>query len=86
MMYGKAYNKTALVSEETVDRWLKDYASKSSPKYAQAYITRMTPDQLQFRFSRPEGAPNDLRVPVNAALDASFDPVPVNIQSAAAVQ
>jgi len=40
------YNKTALLSEETVDKWLKDYASKGTPKYAQAYVTRMTPDQF----------------------------------------
>lgn len=40
------YNRTALLSEETVDRWLKDYAAKSSPKYAQAYVTRMSPDQF----------------------------------------
>lgn len=40
------YNRTALLTEETVDRWLKDYASKSSPKYAQAYVTRMTPNQF----------------------------------------
>lgn len=40
------YNRTALLTEDTVDRWLKDYASKSSPKYAQAYITRMSPDQF----------------------------------------
>lgn len=40
------YNRTAIVSEETVDRWLKDYASQSSPKYAQAYITRMSPEQF----------------------------------------
>lgn len=40
------YNRTALLTEDTVDRWLKDYASESSPKYAQAYITRMSPDQF----------------------------------------
>lgn len=39
-------NRTALISEETVDRWLRDYAAKSSPKYAQAYITRMAPGQF----------------------------------------
>ncbi len=41
-----SYNRTALLTEDTVDRWLRDYASKSNPKYAQAYITRMTPKQF----------------------------------------
>lgn len=41
-----AYNRTALVTSETIDRWLRDYAAKGSPKYAQAYITRMTPKQF----------------------------------------
>ncbi len=40
------YNRTALLTEDTVDRWLKDYASASSPKYAQAYIARMSPNQF----------------------------------------
>ena len=40
------YNRTALITEDTVDKWLKDYAAKSSPKYAQAYIARMTPKQF----------------------------------------
>ena len=40
------YNRSALLTEETVDQWLKNYAAKSSPKYAQAYITRMTPEQF----------------------------------------
>lgn len=38
------YDSTALLKEETVDQYLKDYASEYSPKYAQAYITRMSPD------------------------------------------
>lgn len=42
----ETYNRMALVTEDTVDKWLKDYAAKSSPKYAQAYITRMTPKQF----------------------------------------
>ena len=29
-----------------MDKWLKDYAAKGTPKYAQAYITRMTPKQF----------------------------------------
>ena len=40
------YNRTALVTSETVDRWLRDYAAKGSPKYTRAYITRMTPKQF----------------------------------------
>ena len=41
-----AYDRTAILKEETVDRWLRAYATKSSPKYAQAYIAYMTPDQF----------------------------------------
>jgi len=37
------YNRTAMLKEATVDRYLKDYATPSSPNYAQAYITRMAP-------------------------------------------
>lgn len=40
------YNQTVVLEEKTVDKYLGDYASKSSPNYAQAYITRMTPDQF----------------------------------------
>ncbi|MBQ9662206.1 MAG: hypothetical protein IJV40_03525 [Oscillospiraceae bacterium] len=36
------YNDRALISEDTLDRWLKDYAS-SNPDYAQAYIAYMSP-------------------------------------------
>ncbi|MBQ6398195.1 MAG: hypothetical protein IJI06_08635 [Oscillospiraceae bacterium] len=44
---GLIYNGRAVVSEETVDRWLEDYAA-SNPKYAQAYIAYMSPlDYLQ---------------------------------------
>ena len=41
-----AYDRTAILKEETVDRWLRAYATKSSPKYAQAYIAYMKPDQF----------------------------------------
>jgi len=37
------YNRTVVLKESTVDRYLKDYASSGSPKYAQAYIVRMSP-------------------------------------------
>ena len=40
------YNRTAVLTEATIDRYLRDYASKSSPNYAQAYITTMTPEQF----------------------------------------
>ena len=40
------YNRRVLVSEDTVDKWLKDYVSKTTPKYAQAYITRMSPERF----------------------------------------
>ena len=37
------YNRTAVLKESTVDKYLADYAAKSSPSYAQAYIVRMSP-------------------------------------------
>ena len=41
-----AYDRTAILKEETVDRWLRAYATKSTPNYAQAYIAYMNPDQF----------------------------------------
>ncbi|MBQ6048688.1 MAG: hypothetical protein IJL40_05085, partial [Oscillospiraceae bacterium] len=50
---GTVYNRTAILSDSTVDRYLKDYASESSPKYAQAYIAYMRPlDYLSLTTSR----------------------------------
>ena len=47
-----AYGTTAKLRESTVDLYLKDYAAKSSPNYAQAYITYMTPyDYLEMTTS-----------------------------------
>ena len=43
---GEVYNRTAVLEESTVDKYLKDYASKSSPKYAQAYIAYMSPAEF----------------------------------------
>ncbi len=40
---GTVYNRTAILSDSTVDRYLKDYVSERSPKYAQAYSTYMRP-------------------------------------------
>lgn len=40
------YNRTVVLEESTVDKYLADYASKSSPNYAQAYITMMSPDDF----------------------------------------
>lgn len=40
------YNKTALLSESTVDRFLEDYAAKSTPNYAQAYIAWLSPEDF----------------------------------------
>jgi hypothetical protein len=40
------YDRTAILKEDTVDRWLRCYATKSSQKYAQAYIAYMNPDQF----------------------------------------
>ena len=34
------YDKTVILKESTIDKYLKDYAA-SNPKYAQAYITYM---------------------------------------------
>ena len=38
-----AYDRTAILKESKVDEYLCDYAAKSSPKYAQAYIAYMRP-------------------------------------------
>ena len=42
----KVYNRTVVLKEDTVDKYLQDYASKSSPKYAQAYIAYMSPQKF----------------------------------------
>ena len=42
----KVYNRTVVLKEETVDKYLQDYASKSSPKYAQAYIAYISPEKF----------------------------------------
>ena len=41
-----AYDSTAILKEETVGRWLREYATKSQPKYAHAYITYIRPDRF----------------------------------------
>ncbi len=47
------YNDTVVLEEKTIDKYLADYASKSSPNYAQAYIVRMRPtDFLDLTTSR----------------------------------
>ena len=40
------YNSTALWKESTVDKYLRDYASKFTPNYAQAYVAWMSPKQF----------------------------------------
>lgn len=40
------YNGTVYLKEDTVDKYLKDYAAPSSPNYAQAYIAYMNPEQF----------------------------------------
>ncbi len=40
------YNKTVVLKESTVDKYLKDYAAESTPNYAQAYLAYMSPDQF----------------------------------------
>lgn len=55
---GTVYNRRAIVSEETMDKWLQDYAA-SNPNYAQAYITYMKPfDFLQMTTSGPASRAN----------------------------
>ena len=39
-----AYDSTAILKESKVDEYLEEYAAKSSPKYAQAYIAYVRPD------------------------------------------
>lgn len=51
----KVYNKTVVLEENTVDTYLKDYASKGSPKYAQAYITYMSPNDFVALTTSPSG-------------------------------
>ena len=43
---GQKYNSDVVLEPETIDRYLRDYAAKSSPKYAQAYIAHMRPDDF----------------------------------------
>ena len=42
---GTLVNRRAIVSEETLDQWLKDYAA-SNPEYAQAYIAYISPEKF----------------------------------------
>lgn len=39
------YSSRALVSDDTIEKWLKDYAA-SNPNYAQAYIAYMSPQDF----------------------------------------
>ena len=64
----KAYNKTVVLEESTIDTYLKDYASKSSPKYAQAYITYMSPEDFVDLTTSPSG--RDLVEMTSKPLDA----------------
>ena len=41
-----AYDTTAILKESTIDEYLKAYASESTPNYAQAYITYMSPREF----------------------------------------
>lgn len=40
------YDGAVKLKESTIDTYLRDYAAKSSPKYAKAYIAYMTPDEF----------------------------------------
>ena len=40
------YEGAVKLQESTIDTYLRDYAAKSSPKYAKAYIAYMTPDEF----------------------------------------
>ncbi len=51
----KVYNRTVVLKEDTVDKYLKDYASKGTPKYAQAYIAYMSPDTFLKLTTTPAG-------------------------------
>ena len=42
----EVYDRTAILKESTIDKYLEDYAAKFSPNYAQAYITYMSPDKF----------------------------------------
>ena len=42
----EVYDRTAILKETTIDKYLREYASKTSPNYAQAYITYMSPDKF----------------------------------------
>jgi len=42
----EVYDRTAILKETTIDKYLEDYAAKSSPNYAQAYIAYMSPDRF----------------------------------------
>ena len=64
----KVYNKTVVLEENTVDTYLKDYASKGSPKYAQAYITYMSPNDFVALTTSPSG--RDLVEMTSKPLDA----------------
>ena len=56
---GPVYNNRALVSEDTLEQWLKDYAA-SNPNYAQAYIAYMSP--LDFLRMTTSGIPSRLMI------------------------
>ena len=43
-----AYDMTAILKETTIDKYLRDYATKSSPNYAQAYIVYMRPNDFLY--------------------------------------
>lgn len=43
---GGEYDGAVKLKESTIDTYLRDYAAKSSPKYAKAYIAYMTPDDF----------------------------------------
>lgn len=44
---GEVYNDRALVSEETLDKWMSSqWFGSSNPDYAQAFITSMSPSQF----------------------------------------
>lgn len=70
---GEQYSSRALVGEDTIEKWLKDYAA-SNPDYAQAYIAYMSPaDFLRMTTSGIESRLNIEKQATGLSLNAAVD-------------
>ena len=49
------YNRTALLNESTVDKYLRDFAAEKTPSYTKAYIAWMTPKEFLDLTTSKEG-------------------------------